>query len=395
MKKIISIALVLCFVLALVSCGKSGTSSFETNSGDSAESFAKPDQYASVLLITINPQFRLYLNENGNVLAIESTNKDAESIRDSIAFKNQSFETVIETIITAANENGFIKADATINFEIVESKETDTVQYEILSKAEKKANDTADELKIKIKVNIGDIRTKNDTNSSETETSDNPSPSKATNQSSSEIKPNINQSALQPTHTHSFSAATCTEPQRCLCGATQGNALGHKWNEATCKAPKTCSVCNVTEGAIKDHIFKNGKCTMCQLDDSINTKENFNINLVYKGYVLEDNSNTLITVKFWYDSEDKVYAIRQNWYYKEYYEGAETITYNGNNYYGGDGGGFPIKCIINTTSIEFRDFETEEVLGIYAMQHDKKLRLISNTNVASVELMPNIFELTN
>lgn len=87
MKKIISIALVLCFVLALVSCGKSGTSSFETNSGDSAESFAKPDQYASVLLITINPQFRLYLNENGNVLAIESTNKDAESIRDSIAFK--------------------------------------------------------------------------------------------------------------------------------------------------------------------------------------------------------------------------------------------------------------------------------------------------------------------
>ena len=62
MKKLISIALALCFVLALVSCGKKDTSSLEIGSGESTEAFVKPEQYASVLLITINPQFKLYLD---------------------------------------------------------------------------------------------------------------------------------------------------------------------------------------------------------------------------------------------------------------------------------------------------------------------------------------------
>lgn len=204
MKKIISIALALCFVLALVSCGKSGTSSLETSSGDSAESFVKPEQYASVLLVTINPQFRLYLDENGKVLAVEAVNKDAESMKDSITFENQSFETVIETIVTTANKNGFVKADATINFEIVESKETNIAQSDILSKAEKMANDTANELEIEIKVNV------------------------------SGIKPTDDPSSSEPAHTHSFSAATCTEPKKCSCGAVEGTALGHDYKDGVC-----------------------------------------------------------------------------------------------------------------------------------------------------------------
>ena len=226
MKKIISIALALCFVLALVSCGKSGTSSLETSSGDSAEGFVKPEQYASVLLVTINPQFRLYLDENGKVLAVEAVNKDAESMKDSITFENQSFETVIETIVTTANKNGFVKADATINFEIVESKETNIAQSDILSKAEKMANDTANELKIEIKVNVSEIKPTDDPSSSETESSD--------NQNSSEATLNNNQSSSKPAHTHSFSAATCTEPKKCSCGAVEGTALGHDYKDGVC-----------------------------------------------------------------------------------------------------------------------------------------------------------------
>lgn len=218
-EKLLSLALALCFVLTLVSCGKKGTS---PNTGDSAESFVKPEQYASVLLITINPQFRLYLDEDGKVLAVEAVNKDAESIKDSITFENQSFETVIETIVTTANKNGFVKADATINFEIVESKETDKDQSAILSKAEKMANDTADELKIGIKVEIGEIKTNSTTSASEVTTS------------SSEATTSNNQSATKPTHTHSFSAATCTEPKKCSCGAVEGKALGHKYKDGVC-----------------------------------------------------------------------------------------------------------------------------------------------------------------
>ena len=33
----------------------------------------------------------------------------------------------------------------------------------------------------------------------------------------------------QPAHTHNFAAATCTLPKKCSCGATQGSALGHKY----------------------------------------------------------------------------------------------------------------------------------------------------------------------
>lgn len=65
-------------------------------------------------------------------------------------------------------------------------------------------------------------------------------------------------------HTHSFSAATCTESKKCSCGATDGKALGHKWAEATCKAPKTCSVCKKTEGNTVDHVVSGTTCKWCK-----------------------------------------------------------------------------------------------------------------------------------
>ncbi len=67
----------------------------------------------------------------------------------------------------------------------------------------------------------------------------------------------------KPVHTHSFSAATCTTPKKCSCGATEGKALGHHWVNATCKAPKKCSVCGVTTGGVAEHNYKNGTCVNC------------------------------------------------------------------------------------------------------------------------------------
>ena len=52
----------------------------------------------------------------------------------------------------------------------------------------------------------------------------------------------------EPPHTHSFSAATCTAPKTCSCGATEGEANGHNWKDATYASPKTCTVCGATEG---------------------------------------------------------------------------------------------------------------------------------------------------
>lgn len=52
----------------------------------------------------------------------------------------------------------------------------------------------------------------------------------------------------EPPHTHDFQPATCTAPKTCSCGATEGTANGHRWEEATYATPKMCSVCNATEG---------------------------------------------------------------------------------------------------------------------------------------------------
>ncbi len=101
---------------------------------------------------------------------------------------------------------------------------------------------------------------------------------------------------------HSWNAATCTTPMTCKnCGTVSGSSLGHSykstvtaptcvsdgytthtcttcgdsykdsyvsssghsWNEATCTAPMTCTVCGTTTGTTADHSYVNGSCTTC------------------------------------------------------------------------------------------------------------------------------------
>ena len=67
---------------------------------------------------------------------------------------------------------------------------------------------------------------------------------------------------------HDWSDATCTAPKTCsICGETEGEALGHSWNNATCTEPKTCSVCGETEGEALGHNYENGSCTVCGAAD--------------------------------------------------------------------------------------------------------------------------------
>jgi len=51
-------------------------------------------------------------------------------------------------------------------------------------------------------------------------------------------------------------------PKTCsVCGATEGEALGHAWEENVCV--KTCSRCGIKEGTAADHTFENGVCSVC------------------------------------------------------------------------------------------------------------------------------------
>ncbi len=70
---------------------------------------------------------------------------------------------------------------------------------------------------------------------------------------------------------HSWLAATCAAPKTCeTCGETTGDALPHTFDDATCTAPKTCSVCQATEGEALGHTWTDATydapmtCEVCQ-----------------------------------------------------------------------------------------------------------------------------------
>ena len=101
-------------------------------------------------------------------------------------------------------------------------------------------------------------------NSNGTTSSSNANDTNSSNSLSNSNGTNGTNNSGAPTHTHSYSNATCTQPKKCSCGATSGSALGHKWQDATCKAPKTCSVCKITEGNKAEHVLEGTTCKWCK-----------------------------------------------------------------------------------------------------------------------------------
>ncbi len=58
-------------------------------------------------------------------------------------------------------------------------------------------------------------------------------------------------------HQHVWTDATCSAPKTCsVCDATEGEPIEHTWADATCAAPKTCSVCDITEGESLEHTWE-------------------------------------------------------------------------------------------------------------------------------------------
>ncbi len=73
---------------------------------------------------------------------------------------------------------------------------------------------------------------------------------------------------------HDWDLATCEDPQTCsVCSETRGEALGHSWSDATCTQPKTCSVCKQTEGEALGHIWEEATydapktCSVCVISE--------------------------------------------------------------------------------------------------------------------------------
>ncbi len=196
MKKFLSLVLAIALVLMFAGCKNakdtsSGASS--TLDADKKEDFVKPEKYATVVLVTINPQLKFYLDEYNDVLAIEPVNEDAKEIIKEIKFEKKNFNDFVEDVVTISNQKGFIKESGTVNFEVVEKLDQELNTVELL----KAADSTVKEFTVKNEIEIT------------VQTSD-------------------------TTHEHVYAEATCVKAASCDCGATKDEALGHSFNSGKC-----------------------------------------------------------------------------------------------------------------------------------------------------------------
>ena len=66
----------------------------------------------------------------------------------------------------------------------------------------------------------------------------------------------IGLSACKALCNHEWKDATCTDPKTCtLCQKTEGNALGHTGGTATCTAKAICTTCNAEYGDLAAHNY--------------------------------------------------------------------------------------------------------------------------------------------
>ncbi len=376
MKKYLALLMAVFLTFSLAAC-KKNQENFSSGSATTIvenDDFKTPDNYAVVLLASINPQIKLYLDDNGIVLAVEAVNDDAKQIIDSIIYKDTDYQTVIKMFVSVANSNGYIKDDAKIDFEIIEVKNQDIDTNAILRNASTAAATAADELKITLDTNVID-------SVDETEEEDKTTSQDGNTQSESQQTQNQSQTTT-PSHTHTFLKATCTEPSKCTCGTTQGSPLGHDWQSATCKAPKTCKTCGVTEGEKGEHSYSGGKCTVCGVSNTLNPKTDLNTAKEYVGN-LKVSGDMLIGGALQFDGEACVVIDR-------YFNSVQTdpnqspIVFEGKNYYSEGGGPNPHYFELTDTEIivkgSFWEGDPDAITIKLILQGDGTLKVTYSTN---------------
>lgn len=320
MKKILALLLSLVLVFCFAACGKASTAS-DVNVP------LENEDYEAVLSIKINPEFEVYLAKALTVLKVEAINSDAKSFENDLDSKEDDFEKVIKNIITKANENGFIKEDATVAFTVKENKSESIKSEDIISKASSAVAEVASDLGIKIKVGMGtetnteqassdatDSVASQSNNSSKPTVSSKPATSSSTTSSSNSTV------SSQQTHKHTYSNATCTEPKKCSCGATTGSALGHD--------------------------YKDGKCSRCGVSNLAKPKEKIKIEEEYvaKKYFVYDEENIYAPgLQFYNDGgygDGEYYCIMLDAMFTsnlsemdDYVKERTPVEYNGTKYY--------------------------------------------------------------
>lgn len=95
---------------------------------------------------------------------------------------------------------------------------------------------------------------------------------------------------------HVWQTATCTSPKKCTrCGASEGSAIGHTWQAATCTSPKKCKKCGVSEGSALGHNWEEATCTTPKTCSRCNQTEGTPRSHIMADYVCTLCGKTIIT----------------------------------------------------------------------------------------------------
>ena len=346
MKRIITLILCLLMIFSFAGCNKTKDNGDSSEPAVSETEFKQPENYEIKLLISINPKFTAYLDKDGAVLAVDFMNDDAKSLKSEVKSSNCNIEDLISSIISSAKKKNYFGDKPKISIDLLEftcaTAESDGVL--IAANASAMENGKSFGLTVEILRN-GKIFAINGELSS-----DNPTTSNPDTTSSETITPSTTTSST-PTHTHTFSKATCTAAAKCSCGATSGSAIGHSWQAATCKAPRACKTCGVTEGSVADHNYVNGKCSVCNDSQYINPKTNLKLDALYRGnfsVIVEPMGRTLYGWGLYTSSDPANNILYADNYFPTYESGKEKITFKGETFYHGGGGPVHMSNIIIT-----------------------------------------------
>lgn len=271
--------------------------------------------------------------------------------------------TLVFTLVACANEKD-TESD-------VKTKETQSDVENI------ETSNTHSDESISSEKNSSDIETQSSTLSTSSETIKNEESSKPTVSSN-------------PTHSHKYSSATCTEAKKCSCGETEGKALGHKWDEATCKAPKTCSICKKTEGSKVDHIVSGTTCKWCKQAVPIsptllkNRKYTFYklIDYPFKEEVLYGSIALFEATVNFAENSYSGEMCHEETLTPNYPPEHPRVYYNGKYYLGNTGDGCPIQKSVSDNHIIIELGNTNEQKKIeFELLSNDTLRIVAISNI--------------
>lgn len=151
MKKILALVLIATMLFTFAACGGKSDETSKPQTSTEVD-FVKPENYVTVIKLSINPEFNIYLDKDNNVLAVEPLNDDAKKVKEKLSNTSKNIREFAKEVISATNAAGFVKENASINITITELHDKTINTEEILSNTKTAIEEKVTELKVTVKV---------------------------------------------------------------------------------------------------------------------------------------------------------------------------------------------------------------------------------------------------